>query len=145
MHMRGRLEDSDFSDLEELLYHRYLLDQWVEGQFVGVGFRFPGQSVNRQKYSEPKDVLFSETDEYARFGVLEYPVTAVTKSLPNQELEIFNFYPKHRPLELNYAHSEIWCDCPQRQQVNIVPSPGVRKIFRTELSRYARVRISAQT
>jgi len=59
MYRRGRPEDQHFEP-EELLFRRYLREHWLEGHFSGVGFRFPKQSVDRGKYSEPEDVIFSE-------------------------------------------------------------------------------------
>jgi hypothetical protein len=143
MYTRERREDPNFSP-QELLYQRYRREHWTNGVFIGLGFRFPQQSVNRGKYSEPRDVLFSETGQYAGYGVLQYEVRNVRVTQKNDDNETFNLYPKHVPLEDNYAHTELWCECPERQNLNALPSPAVRKYFRTELGRCARPVIEAE-
>ncbi len=139
----GRPEDPIFRP-EELLYRRYRNDHWIDGLFSPAGFKFPKQSVNRQKYSEPEDVVFSEDGIFDGFGVLEFAVRDVPSSLEEEGTPVYIFFLKHIPLEDNYAHSEIWCETEQETGRYVSPSQTVRKKFRTMLSQRVTVRIPAQ-
>jgi len=75
MKRAGRPEDPVFADVEKL-FRRYKSEHIIEGSFTGVGLSFKNApSLNREKYSEPQDVLFSET------GVLS-PCESKTYQLP---------------------------------------------------------------
>jgi hypothetical protein len=72
MKRNGRAEDQDFQATEKL-FRRYTRDHYMNGQFSNTGFAFTSpQSVNRQKYSEPVDALYSEADEFVDWGVLSF-------------------------------------------------------------------------
>jgi len=142
----GRPEDPIFRP-EELLYRRYLSDHWVGDHFSPAGFRFEkdsGQSVNRQKFSEPEDVLFSEDGSLDGYGVLEFATRDIPPRLQEMGTPVFVFFLKHVPQEENYAHSEIWCETEQETGRYGNPSQTVRKKFRTMLSQHVTVRIAAQ-
>lgn len=139
----GRPEDLIFRP-EELLYRRYLNDHWIEGLFSPAGFKFPKQSVNRQKYSEPEDVLFSEDGSLDGYGVLEFATRDIPPRLLETGTPVFVFFMKHVPQEENYAHSEIWCETEQTTGQYVNPSPAIKKRFRTKLSQHVTVRIPAQ-
>jgi hypothetical protein len=140
----GRPEDQAFGP-DELLYRRYLQEHWVNGQFTGLGFRFPRQSVNRQRYSEPEDVLFLEDGTFDdEWGVLEFAVRDIPPRLPEQGFPGFVFFPKHVPLEMNFAHSELWCDHEQRTGGYVEPGTTVKKFLRAKLSQRVFPRIPAR-
>lgn len=150
MYCRDRAQDPDFGP-DELLFRRYLREHWIEGCFTSAGFHFErdsGQSVNREKYSEPEDLLFvnDEDDQYDdSWGVLEFLVSDIPPRLPDDgSVPAFMFFPRHVPKERNFAHSEIWCDREERTGRYIRPSPTVRKLLRTKLSQRVSIRIEAR-
>ena len=147
MHRRDRAEDPAFGS-DELLYRRYLQAHWIGGCFSPLGFSFSehsGQSVNRQKYSEPEDVQFFENGTFDNdWGVLEFAVRDIPPILPEDGAASFVFFPKHIPEELNFAHSEVWCDREERTGGYVRPSKTVRKLLRAKLSQRVLVRIEAR-
>ncbi len=133
MRRNGRQEDQEFQATEKL-FRRYSRAHYMNGQFSNTGFAFNSpQSVNRQKYSEPTDILFSETDEFANWGVLSFKVEDLPTSLPLENPR-YTFFPKHVPMEDNFAHSEVWSDAKPPTGAYVKPSPSVRKLLRTVLS-----------
>lgn len=141
MFRNGRPEDQDFA-LVEKLFRRYLQAHFIGQVFSPLGFQFheeSGQSVNRQKYGPPEDVLFSEDARYAGCGVLSFEVRDLPASFPPEEPR-YTFFPRHLPQEDNYAHSEVWCDrLPQQTGGYVVPSSTVKKKLRAQLSHYHRL------
>ena len=138
----GRGEDQSF-DAGEKLFRRYTQSHYINGQFSNTGFSFnTPPSVNRERYSEAADVLFSESDEFANWGVISFRVDDLPQSFP-RETPQYKFWPVHRPLEDNYSHSEVWTDrIPQTGQY-VKPSSSVRKLFRAMLSQRVVVEIAA--
>jgi hypothetical protein len=142
MKRNGRAEDQIF-DANEKLFRRYTRAHYVNGQFSNTGFAFNSpQSVNRQKYSELADALFSETDDFANWGVLSFKVGDLPVLFP-PDAPRYSFYPRHVPMEDNYAHSEVWCDSIPATGGYVKPSSGTRKLFRTVLSQRVVVEIVA--
>ncbi len=143
MYQRGRVEDLQF-DPGELLYRRYKREHWIDGTFSNTGFRFPRQSVNRQKYSEPEDVLFLPDGTFdAEMGVLEFAVRDIPSTLQH-EGPTFVFFPKHAPLPENFSHSELWCDRAERTGEYVEPNTTVKKLLRAKLSQHVAIRIPAR-
>ena len=69
MRRHGRPVDQDFQHGEKL-FRRYAADHLIDGKFSPLGLPFDTPpSVNREKFSESQDVLFSETNEFANWGV----------------------------------------------------------------------------
>src|SRR5947209_4442876 len=91
MKRNGRPEDQEFAATEKL-FRRYALRDYINGQFSGLGFAFPAQSVNREKYSEAADVLFSEGNEFDGWGVLSFTVEDLPISLPLDHPQ-YRFFP----------------------------------------------------
>jgi hypothetical protein len=142
MRRKGRSEDQSF-DAREKLFRRYARAHYMNGQFSNTGFAFTSpHSVNRQKYSEPTDALFSEADEFAQWGVLSFKVVDLPTLFPPDDPR-YSFFPKHAPLEDNYAHSEVWCDSLPPTGRYVKPSKGTRKLFRAVLSQRVVVEIVA--
>jgi hypothetical protein len=143
MYQRGRVEDPEF-DPGELLYRRYLKEHWIDGTFSNTGFSFPKQSVNREKYSEPEDVLFlPDGTSNAEMGVLEFAVRDIPPTLQHGG-PAFLFFPKHVPIEANFSHSELWCDRAERTGEYVEPNSTVKKLLRTKLSQRVIIRIPAR-
>jgi hypothetical protein len=138
----GRPEDQEFLP-PELLFRRYRREDYLGNQFSSLGFAFPKQSVNREKYSVPADVLFSRTDEFEGWGVLRFRVQDLPAAFPPSNPQ-YAFFPSHVPEDEMYPHSEIWCDRLPRTGEYVEPSSkGVRKLFRAFMSQRARVEIEA--
>ncbi|SRR6266478_3817669 len=137
----GRPVDQDFQPVEKL-FRRYAADHLIDGKFSPMGLSFDAPpSVNRQKFSESQDVLFSETNEFANWGVWSVKVGELS-AFPETE-PAFSFYPKHAPMEDNYAHSEVWSDQIPSTGSYAKPSKSVRKLFRTFLCQKIVVEIVA--
>jgi hypothetical protein len=145
MYRRNRPEDRVFGP-DELLFRRYLQSHWIDGSFSPLGFRFAensGQSVNRQKYSEPEDVLFLNGTFDDEWGVLEFAVRDIPQKLSEDPAPAFVFFPKHVPEELNFAHSEVWVWSDREEGTGgyAAPSKAVRKLLRAKLSQRVTIRI----
>ena len=144
MYRRGRPVEDRFAP-EESLFRRYRKEHWVEGRFSGVGLGFStGISVNRARFSEPEDVLFSQTGEFNGWGILECQVADVPPEIGLLDAA-FSFFMRHVPHDDNYSHSEIWSDRRIPTGAYVEPTRAVRKQFRTILSQRMRVRMEAAT
>ena len=106
MYRRGRPLAQEFAE-EEPLYLRYGCEDFAENQLQYSAVRFPQMSVNRGRFSEPEDVLFSEEGKFDGLGVLELRVADIPKRLEQDNGPAYVFFMHHAPLEDNYAHSEI--------------------------------------
>jgi hypothetical protein len=142
MRRNGRLVDQDFQPREKL-FRRYAVDHLIGGTFSPIGLSFDTPpSVNREKFSEPSDVLFSETNEFGNWGVWSVKTGDLLSAFPENE-PTFSFYPKHTPMEDNYSHSEIWSEQVPPTGLYAKPSKSVRKLFRTFLSQRIVIEIVA--
>jgi hypothetical protein len=134
MRAGNRKADPAFTPTEKL-FRRYLPSHFLNGEFTGLAFSLTDPiSVNRGKYSHASDALFSETNEWAAFGVVSFQIRHIPPELPVQN-PAFNFLVAHTPLQDNYAHSDICCHRISEPGKHARPSSGIRKLFRTELSR----------
>jgi hypothetical protein len=109
MYRRGRAVVPGF-DPDEFLYLRYAREHWVGGQLDPAGLRFPKTSVNRSRFSEPEDALFSEIGKYNGLGVVRFGVWEIPPRVDQDQGPTYVFFMKHVPLDDNYSHSEIWSD-----------------------------------
>ena len=91
------------------------------------------QSVNRGLFSEPEDVLFSETGAYDGLGVVEFRVLDVPRRVEQAPGPTYIFFMRHEPSEQNYAHSEIWSTHEKRTDDFKAPSKTVSLKFRIQL------------
>ena len=139
----GREPDQAFEQ-EEMLFRRYIKEHWENNRIVDAHFSFPRPSVNREKYSSPEDVLYSENGRYNGWGVLEFAVSHLPSPIADGAGTAYVFFPFHAPEEQNYAHTEIPCERQDHPGSDANPSSTVKKTFRAKLSQQARVRIEAQ-
>jgi hypothetical protein len=146
MYRRDREVVPDFA-AAELLFLRYTSLHFVQGELLPAGIRSQlKQSVNRGCFSEPDDVLFSETGEYDGLGVVEFKVSDIPARVEQPHGPSFMFYMRHEPMDENYSHSEIWSDHEARTGGFRAPSRTVSLSFRILLCRSIReeqVRIRA--
>jgi len=136
----------DFA-VAELLFLRYMSQHFVQGELLPAGIRSQlKQSVNRGSFSEPEDVLFSETGEYDGLGVVEFKVADIPERVEQPQGPTYIFFMRHEPEDENYSHSEIWSDHEARTGGFRAPSRTVSLSFRILLCRSIRqgqVRIAA--
>ena len=133
MYRRDREVVADF-DGGELLYLRYSIEQFVQGQLAPGAIRSQ-QSVNRGNFGEPEDVLFSEAGRYNGFGVVGLKVSDIPPRVDQPNGPAYLFFMMHRPEDDNYAHSEIWSDRDPPTGDFRKPSPTVSTTFRLLLCR----------
>ncbi|HTC61594.1 MAG TPA: hypothetical protein VK709_02025 [Candidatus Saccharimonadales bacterium] len=138
--INGRAADQHF-DPAEKIYRRYARNDYEIGVVLNIGLS-SAPSVNREKFSHPKDVLLSTTDEYEGLGVLSIAVQDIPAQLLIENPS-HRFFPQHVPEENNYAHSEVWCNRIGQVGPHIKPSNLVKKMFRTLLGQRVSVEIQA--
>lgn len=131
----------------ESLYLRYSSQYFLQGQLTPDAIRSQmKQSVNRGNFSEPEDVLFSESGEYDALGVIEFKVSDIPPRVDQPDGPAYVFFMTHQPQDTNYSHSEIWSDHEHRTGGFRRPSRTVSLEFRTLLCRSLtaeRIRIEA--
>ena len=137
----------DRPESAEPLYLRYRRENFLNGQFAPEAIRSQlKQSVNRGGFSEPEDVLFSETGQYNGLGVVEFRVADIPGRLEQLNGPPYVFFVRHEPQDENYAHSEIWSDHDPQTGGFRSPSRTISLEFRVRLCRSIRqdrVRIPA--
>jgi hypothetical protein len=120
----------------EYLYLRYSAQNFLDGQLEPTAIRSQlKQSVNRGSFSEPQDVLFSESGEYNGLGVVEFRVSDIPQRVEQPNGPTYAFFMQHEPEEESYAHSEIWSDHDPRTGTFRTPSRTVSLNFRVRLCR----------
>lgn len=99
-----------------------------------MGIKFPDFSVNRGKYSEPKDVLIPS---WPNFGIVAFRVGDVPPSVSSSGIT-YDFKVEHVPCECNYSHSEVrtYKDGKRPRKVN---NQIVKKKFRQILSERTKI------
>jgi hypothetical protein len=143
MFQNARSIDSHFAS-DELLYRRFCHDEVLENRLAPDSIKFPDWSVNRQKYSEPEDVLIPSGDKtYFCCGVAGFLVSDIPSKIDTDI--VFSFIVEHRPEPDNYAHSELVTyknGVSGKEIKNFKVSTKVKKAFRVALSDNTRIIIS---
>jgi hypothetical protein len=143
LYRRGRPADQDFELTEELYYR--CAGSWVEADPVQAGvwrlkssfIRFPEFSVNRQKYSQPEDVLLPT---YGDWGVAAFTVGDVPSSVTSPGQTVVDFRVVHVPEEDNFSHSEVQSfKSNQRVPTSSKIPDAVKSVFRQRLCERAKV------
>lgn len=132
---------------DEVLFRRFRKNQLVNGELTPAALQFPktaaegGHSVNRSRFSEPEDVLWVGQDRVEGFGIFQFAVSVIPPDVTCPDTHArYAFFPKHVPLEDNYAHSEIWCDHMPRENAGyVIPSNRVKKELRAKISKYSQI------
>jgi len=100
---QGRPVDPHFHPTERLFLRVAQANLAADGILLPAAIRFPDFSVNREKYSEPHDViLFDPTAGIACFKVEDIP-----SDLSSEHGPCHQFLVEHVPEDDNYAHSEV--------------------------------------
>lgn len=92
-------------------------------------------------------MLWDDRERYHKgWGVYDFPVEALpTESTCPITGRAYTFFPKHEPLDNNYAHTEIWCDdLPRTSSPPTEPTKAVKKELRAIISQSITIRIEAQ-
>ena len=90
-------------------------------------------------------MLFLNDGTFAdEMGVLEFAVSGIPKELPVNGPAKYLFFPKHVPEDLNFAHSELWCDSVQVTGGYVRPGKIIRKELRAILSQHVSPKIEAK-
>ena len=110
----------------------------LRGRLLPTAIKFPDFSVNREKYSGPRDLLIPP---WLAWGVAAFTVADVPPSLCNSEGTEFQFAVEHDPMGDNFAHSAVRCyrAMPNVGRVCREPSNTVKVEFRILLSEATRV------
>ena len=134
-----RKEDQAFEP-DEPLYRRFP-PEWGDEPDVDA-IQLPDISVNRGKYCQPEHVLWSETDQFAGWGVLRFRVKDVPKQIVHAGVEIYTSKVVHAPARKNYPHTEVRAydqagiHLDSRQIARIDRGAGLR--FRQKILEYAK-------
>jgi hypothetical protein len=137
MYSNGRPVVPEFNP-EESVYLRFGVEDFLDGQLLPSSVRASGQSVNRGSFSEPEDALFHPEGKYNGLGAVEFKVKVIPATVTGEQGSVFIFFMKHKPLEENYAHSEIWADKPPATGACRTPSRSVALKFRVQLCQRVR-------
>ncbi|MCY2987035.1 MAG: hypothetical protein NTY19_04105 [Planctomycetota bacterium] len=111
MYRNGRPIDPQFLGSEKLYFR--CKREWIDdGDRVLPGYiHFPDQSVNREKYSKPADVLLPDGTERSRdwilWGVAKVTADDVPASISTEGKVCYEFSVEHDPEEDNYSPSEL--------------------------------------
>ena len=125
-----RAPDNQFGQ-DELLFVRCLSDQ-VDGEhLLPAGIKFPDWSTNRERYSEPQDVLLPN---FERWGIAGFKVSAVPARLQTGESKEYTFAAIHEPVPDNYAHTEVRAFKDGAHDRDLKVPTLIKKEFRTRLS-----------
>ena len=139
----GDPEDQVFAR-EESLYRRYRAEHFQNRQLLPSAFRFPRQSFNRAKYSQPEDVLHPDCCDgkilNSGWGVLECSSGDLPTPIAGPDGRTFRFEVVHAPRECCYAHTELCCKAGGEF---VEPSPKVKEIFRVRLAQRMTILIRA--
>jgi hypothetical protein len=139
----GRPVDNEFAG-EELLFRRYGLQQLDgRGRLIDAVLQFP-LSTNRQKYSNPEDVLFSQTNEYDGLGIIELPVAGIPVIVDDGLGQLHYFRPCHLPEEDNYSHTHIHSEDQHNPGQEVPSTRPARKKCRSMLNQAIRINTSAR-
>jgi hypothetical protein len=145
---RSRVFDAQFDQFEKLFLR--CQKEWIDqhGQVKPANIHFPDQSVNRERYSKPRDVLLAvDTRGSASFllwGVAFVQVADIPHPMVSEGNVQYQFTVEHDPLEHNYAHSELRVyKNGVREQTKKKINQEVKKRYRIELARRSRLLIRA--
>lgn len=144
MYAKGRPLDPEFLGTEQL-YSRCKLD-WIDenGHLKPTYVRIPDQSVNREKYSQCKDVLLPDGSPQSRAWLLWGVASVRVEDLPPQSQSAggvtFQVTVEHDPLDDNYGHCElrVYKDGHRECDSKKVNSK-VKKEYQVKLARRTRV------
>jgi hypothetical protein len=143
MYRQGRSVDSEFLP-DEILYLRILREhidnldatEVVEDlRLALMAIRYPDFSVNRQKYSEPEDVIFG----LAGWGIAHFKVEHVPPTVEGEQGSTCEFKVEHVPEPDNYSHSEVRAYKNGQHDRKMKLPTTVKSVYRQKLAEKARI------
>lgn len=150
MYRNGRPADALFLSAERLFFR--CKAEWVDegGRIKSAYIRFPDQSVNREKYSRPADVLLPDDSERSQdlilWGVAIIRAGDVPSSMSTDGKVHYEFSVEHDPYDDNYSHSELRVYKNKKRETSSGKvNQKVRKKYRTDLAEKTRVVIRPLT
>ena len=144
MYQNGRTIGSDIADDERLFFRCVKESVDSNNRIKPASVRFPDQSVNREQFSRPGDVLLPDGETRSKEWILNGVVAFFRNDLPCQSSSggdvTYTFTAEHDPVEDNYGHTELRVYKDGRRvlkskQVNT----EVKKRYRLQLARKAQV------
>jgi hypothetical protein len=128
----NRDPDPNF-ELAERLYRRCKKDQVSDdGKLLPAAIGYKNWSVNREKYSEPEEVLIRD---WLSWGIAFFRVEHLPANMKSTEgANVFDFRAIHAPLDDNYAHTEIVTYKNGLLAMNPDPPLEVKKKYRQIIS-----------
>lgn len=93
----------------ERLFLRVTASNVKDGSILPSGVRFPNQSVNRERFSKPTDVILPDgkSFEWLLLGVAAFVSDDIPRPIPDGDGSLYEFTVEHDPEEANYSHSEL--------------------------------------
>jgi hypothetical protein len=138
MYRRGRPVDPLLSPTERLFLRCQC--EWVDvDRIKPAHIHFPDQSVNREKYSYPTDVLLPDATprsaDWVLWGVVAFQVADVPADSTTSGGVSYRFTAEHDPLEDNFGHTElrVYKDGVREQNKDRI-NPKIKKEYRTRLA-----------
>lgn len=143
--MRNNREECQYFELEEKLFRRFTELLEVEGHLYPNSVQWPDFSVNREKFSQPEDVLLPNYPEcgVCAFRAKHIPTPFEVYDTIKKTNNIYEFCVWHAPLEHNYSHSEVR-GLKNNQRVKDISSKMVKKKFRFKLSEKLEILINSK-
>jgi hypothetical protein len=142
---RDASTDQHFAPEEEL-YRRFPPGLWDGVELRMDAIQMPDMSVNRSKYSVPRDAV--DDEEFAGWGVASFMVKDIPPEFVDAGVHRWSFRPVHDPRrfkhKLNYAHTEVRGYLNQTHFQGIFP-PHIHLRFRRRLLQRTRVRIRPES
>lgn len=139
MYRDGRPVDPEFAATEQL-YMRACPELVRDLQPLCTDFRFPDQSVNREKYSE--DPTWVLVPRWLDWAVVAFRRRDVPTHMRTSVDVYYEFLVEHVPLDDNYPHSEIRAYRGGERVFNPklkIKSAEAKQRFRMQLSEAAKI------
>lgn len=139
MYRNDRPIDTTFGRAEQLFF-RCKLD-WIDDtqRIKPAKVHFPDQSVNREKYSRPTDVLLPDSSprskEWIVWGVAVIRVCDIPPASETSAGVSYAFTAEHDPDDDNYGHTELRVyKNGQRESNKKKINETIKKEYRTNLA-----------
>ena len=130
---RGAVQD--FSQQEERLFIRFNELKAVGGNLYPASIGFPNFSTNRERFSEPEDVLLANYPNYLNWGIAAFRIEDIPGDISTSEETTYSFVPLHDPEPYNYSHTEMRTEKNGIYQEGVkIKSSKVKREFRYKLS-----------
>ncbi len=111
MYRNGRPVVPDLENTEKLYFRCLRSSIDTSGRIKHASIRFPDQSVNREKFSSPTDVLLPDKSKSSKDWILWGVAFVIVSDVPSELISdggiYYSFTAEHDPLDDNYGHTEL--------------------------------------